>query len=262
MFEKAFSYLLSNFLSEFIEEDCWNEHVSLAVWDGYVLLEGLVLKPKLFDYLKVPLSLTHGSIGRLEIRIPWTNLGYEPVEVVIDKIFLLVEPRYEWDEKTSRARQQASKQAKLAAAEIFATRRLLADSRGGYGDFARKWLLESLVHKLVDNVQIHIREVHVRLEDRMSCPTDFSVGVTLESLHVLSKTKEEVKKEESTMGRLKSLFRPTMSLKGPSAFHKVIQLNQFAVYWNPLVPGSVGLHECIGAPTASICCDMSSLRLV
>ena len=31
MFEKAFSYLLSNFLSEFIEEDCWNEHAGFLV---------------------------------------------------------------------------------------------------------------------------------------------------------------------------------------------------------------------------------------
>ena len=49
-------------------------------------------------YLKdTPISLNYGYIGRFEIRIPWSNLGVDPVMIIIDKINLLIEPKYEWD---------------------------------------------------------------------------------------------------------------------------------------------------------------------
>ena len=101
----------------------------MALWSGYLVLENLQLKADLFDYLKVPLKLSYGTIGRLEIRIPWSNLGNEPAVVVVDRVYLLAEPKYEWDAGAHVRREQAIKQAKLAAAELFATRRLVGDAK-------------------------------------------------------------------------------------------------------------------------------------
>ena len=141
--------ILNRLLSEFIEEGCFDDNVQVAVWSGYVVLENLVLKKNFFDYLKVPLTLSHGTIGKLELRIPWSNLGREPVVIVIDQVFLLVEPKYEWDATAHGMRQQAIKQAKLAAAEMLAEQRLLGDLEQNFQSRARSWLLEGLLRKLV-----------------------------------------------------------------------------------------------------------------
>jgi vacuolar protein sorting-associated protein 13A/C len=69
-----------------------------------VALENLVLKKRLVDMLELPVSLVHGVIGRFELRIPWSNMGNEPVVCVIDKVHLVVEPKYEWDAEARKVR--------------------------------------------------------------------------------------------------------------------------------------------------------------
>lgn len=56
-----------------------------------------MLKRKIVDSLELPVNLVHGMIGRLELKIPWANLGSEPVVVILDRVHIVVEPKYEWD---------------------------------------------------------------------------------------------------------------------------------------------------------------------
>ena len=98
MSEKALANILNVFLSDYIEEGSWDQkNIHNHVYDGFIVLENLVLKSTVFDCLQVPISLSYGVIGRIEVRIPWNNLGNEPSEVIIDRVFLLLEPKYEWD---------------------------------------------------------------------------------------------------------------------------------------------------------------------
>ncbi|KAJ1440217.1 N-terminal region of Chorein, a TM vesicle-mediated sorter-domain-containing protein, partial [Ochromonadaceae sp. CCMP2298] len=188
MFEQGLAYLLKKFLGTFVEDgDAIKEKVQVGVWSGLIVLENLRLKNSLLSLIDVPISLAYGFIGRLEVRIPWGNLGVDPVMIIVDKIYLLIEPKYEWNPGAADRREQAMKQAKLAATELFANKRLSAAQGGqSFGDYARNWLITSFINKIVDNVQITVREVHVRYEDELSCPSNFCVGITLESLHIQS----------------------------------------------------------------------------
>jgi hypothetical protein len=101
----------------------------------------------------VTVSLSYGYIGRFELRIPWVKLGVDPVMMIIDRINLLIEPKYEWDPGACEKREQALKQTKLAATELFANKRLLTENQSPtYYDFAMKWCLSSVVNKIIDNV--------------------------------------------------------------------------------------------------------------
>lgn len=53
---------------------------------GYLVLEDMHIKRSVLDTLELPMTLGHGIIGRLEITIPWTNLGKDPIVVVIDRV--------------------------------------------------------------------------------------------------------------------------------------------------------------------------------
>eukprot|EP01035_Chromulina_nebulosa_P017158 gene17158-22672_t len=155
MFEQGLAYILRKFLGEYIEDgSLLGERVQLGIWSGFIVLEQLVLKKSVFDIIDAPVTLTHGVIGRLEIRIPWGNLSSEPMVVIIDRVYLLLEPKYEWDSDRQENREQAIKMAKLAAAELFSSQRNSAsDPLQKYRDLALKWLMESVLNKIIENLQ-------------------------------------------------------------------------------------------------------------
>ncbi|CAM9719906.1 unnamed protein product, partial [Phaeothamnion confervicola] len=201
MFERFVSAVLSRLLSEYVDGASFSqETIRIGVWSGNVVLQDLRLKPALLDMLQLPLTLRHGSVGRLELRIPWSHLGRDPIVVFLDRVFLCVEPRYVWDEEAAAERAQALKRANIAAAEMFRVNYLadLAERRtGGQGGSdgrkrrggAQKWmterLTERLINKIVDSLEIRIRAVHFRYEDRVSSPScPFYVGLSFESLHI------------------------------------------------------------------------------
>jgi hypothetical protein len=248
MFAKGVAFLLQKFLGEFVEDgDKLQERIQLGAWSGLIVLEDLVLKSSILALLDIPIALSFASVGRFELNIPWGNLGVDPVSIIIDKINLLIEPKYEWNPGAADRREQAVKQAKLAAAEIFANQRLSSGVSQSYGNIAAKWLMTSVLNKIIDNIQITVREVHVRYEDQLSCPSNFCIGFSLESLHIQSRDGTVSLSDASPMRHAGSSHKNNdifgkneteLSLRGFETFHKHVQLNHMAVYWNPLVSGA------------------------
>ncbi|CAM9592413.1 unnamed protein product [Choristocarpus tenellus] len=186
MFEGFISSLLTRLLGEYVEEGSFSrETLRVGVWSGLVVLENMQIKKDLLDKLGLPLTLSRGIIGRLELHIPWSNLWKDPIVVVINRVFLVVEPKYEWDERAMKRREQAIKRSKIASAEIFRLSPHLgiaqeegssrpggstsAGGAGGGGKWSlgvQKRVMEFLITKIVDSVQVHVEEVHLRYEVR------------------------------------------------------------------------------------------------
>ena len=57
-----------------------------AILEGYLVLEDMHIKKRFLDTLELPLSLKHGIIGRLEMRIPWSSLHKDPIIVDVDQV--------------------------------------------------------------------------------------------------------------------------------------------------------------------------------
>ena len=239
MFENIIAWFLPIILGEIVEKGFFsNENVQVGVWSGFLVLENLVLKKTLFDLLKLPLTVCHGVIGRFELKIPWSNIGSEPVVVVIDRVHLVCEPKFEWDPNARHTREQAIKQAKLVAAEVFASTKTQDGPFHLYKVLAQSWLFESMMLKFVESIQFHIREIHIRYEDRASCPTEFCVGLTVESIHVQSSSDFDGGELSAVFTEFDDVFQPNSN---EQAFHiqgktskKLITVNHFGLYWNPL----------------------------
>ena len=244
MFERVVAWFLPIILGEFVEEGFFNkENVQVGVWSGYLVLENLVLKKTLFDMFKLPLALCHGVIGRFELKIPWSNMTSEPIVVVIDRVHLVLEPKFEWDPNAGHMRAQAIKQAKLMATEVFSGNKS-DDPFLLYKEFAKTWLFESMVLKFIESIQFHIREIHIRYEDRASCPTEFCVGLTVESIHIQSASadNETMKDKESKFYDIfPSNDEQTFQIQGNTS-KKLVIVNHFSLYWNPLRDESVSVN--------------------
>ena len=78
-------------------------------------------------------------------------------------------------------------------------------------------VMAKLTSKIIDNLQIRIKHIHIRFEDHSSCPGhSFAAGVILEKLYLYSPTEDN---EAST---------PLV----PGMMRKKVRVTRFGVYWD------------------------------
>jgi vacuolar protein sorting-associated protein 13A/C len=67
----------------------------ISIYKGDVVLKNLQLKPEALDGLDLPVTVRAGLLGSLTLKVPWSSLGTVPVEVKIDRLYLLASPKSE-----------------------------------------------------------------------------------------------------------------------------------------------------------------------
>ena len=88
------------------------ENLRLDTLGGDVTLRNLRVKGEaVAAALGVPLLVARGTVGELRIRVPWRNLGGEPMLIAIDRLFLLLTPKSA-DSASLVAEAQAEREAK------------------------------------------------------------------------------------------------------------------------------------------------------
>jgi len=183
MFEGLVSDLLVKYLGQYIK-DLNKEQLSIGVWGGNVVLENLEIKEEALDAFNIPFRVKKGFIGKLSLVVPWKNLKSKPVIVIIENVFLLAQPQYnyaEYDHEKEEKNKQKTKKARLENAELVKSfNEEGVDEKGD--SFAQR-----LATKVVDNLQIQIKNVHVRFEDfTTSVEFPFAFGICIQNLSVSS----------------------------------------------------------------------------
>lgn len=129
------------------------------------------LKKSLLERFGLPVEIVAGDIGTLSISIPWTALKTQPVKIVIDDIYVLARarPPGKVDPEEDERVEQATKQEKLKSAEAVDSAASQMGPQGG-NEETKQTYVGAIVSKVVDNVQIHIKGIHIRYEDGTSTP--------------------------------------------------------------------------------------------
>ncbi|KAI5802352.1 hypothetical protein FPQ18DRAFT_313508 [Pyronema domesticum] len=192
--------------------------LNVGIWSGDVRLKNLELKKEALDQMKLPLNVLEGHLGQLTLQIPWSNLKGRPVKVLIEDVFLLAAPRsdQEYDEDEENRRRQAVKLEKLSNAELLqekSTAGMTQEEEQKNQSFAA-----SLTAKILDNLQITVKNIHIRYEDAISTEGHpFSLGFTLEEFSAIS-TNER--------------WEPDFIQGHVEISHKLAKLSGLAIYWN------------------------------
>lgn len=152
--------------------------------------------------------------GKLVLKIPWKNLYSLPVEADIEDLYLLVAPNsaVSYDEEKQKKADSEVKKAELAKVDEARKRELEKDKPK-----ADKSFTEKMVAQIINNVQIRIKNVHIRYEDRTTSTIPFALGITLSSLEVFT----------TDMNWERAFFSEALS-----KVFKVAKLNGLAVYMN------------------------------
>lgn len=174
---------------------------------------------KALDQLKLPIDVVEGHLGQLVLQIPWSNLKNKPVKILIEDVLLLAVPKLEQDYDPDEEERRAQ-MVKLGRLEDLELANKISNDANLSPEEIRKnqSFTESLVTKIIDNLQITIKNIHIRYEDHTSVPNHpFSLGISLEELSAVS-----------TNADWDPIFIQDMS----NITHKLTTLSSLSVYWN------------------------------
>ncbi|ORY90221.1 hypothetical protein BCR35DRAFT_261800 [Leucosporidium creatinivorum] len=218
MLESVLSGVLNRFLSAYVES-LDTRQLNVGIWSGDVKLRNLRLKKEALDKFRLPVDVVEGYLGDLTLSIPWSNLSGKPVRVLVENVYLLAVPTdsSKATPEEDAARAQAAKLEKLENAELMTahgpTTGMSAEEEKKNSSFTA-----SLINKIVDNLQLEVRNIHIRYEDKLSVPGHpFSVGLTLSHFSAVSTD---------------ASWNPAFITNSATGVHKLAKLESLAVYFD------------------------------
>ncbi|KGN66651.1 hypothetical protein Csa_007236 [Cucumis sativus] len=122
-----------------------------------------------------------GRVGRLSIKIPWKKLGWDPIIIILEDIYISASQRDdgEWSSDAVEKREFAGKKAKIAAAELAKLSRRVCDNHAGQS------FISYITAKILDNIQISIRNFHVMFLDMTGDLGHIKLGLKFSSLKIM-----------------------------------------------------------------------------
>jgi hypothetical protein len=253
MFEKLTGNILSKILSKyFTDESLANNKATKSahwgIWSGYISLQNLEVKTDIINaklrQKGQPFELVHCSFRQVEITIPWAKLS-NPIStgngangfsnsgssknaaaiLVVDGVHVLFRTSFSFHDDELRTDEIKRRREALSRSENFAKSTLhIGDETGfslegrkSYTEILKQRITSGIVQEILDKLHIHIRDLHIRIEDVSDSKNPCAFGITMESMHV-----QDAKGE----GNEKIINNKVVE--------KVAQINHFAAYWNAL----------------------------
>ncbi|KAH9262917.1 hypothetical protein BASA82_000056, partial [Batrachochytrium salamandrivorans] len=161
MFEGTITDILNRLLGSYVTASSFHsDRVSASVYQGHVSLSKLELRSDALDRLLLPVTLHHGSISSVEILIPWTALGSKSLEITLDGVHLVINPKTDWSDEELERRELASKMAKLLQAEVI--RGMVQQQQ--QQQHANSTFTSRIMDRMISNVVVRLRNVQVKFE--------------------------------------------------------------------------------------------------
>uniref|UniRef100_A0A8D2NBI0 Vacuolar protein sorting 13 homolog A n=1 Tax=Zonotrichia albicollis TaxID=44394 RepID=A0A8D2NBI0_ZONAL len=193
VFESLVVDVLNRFLGDYVV-NLDSSQLKLGIWGG----TGLARRGGAASLqLDVPFKVKAGHISQLNLQIPWQNLYTQPVEAVLDGVYLLIVPtatiKYDAEKEAKHfleARQrelQRIEEAKQKIADqgkakcivlLFCLIKKILECKQNIKLFSfnidkvkeekQDTFVEKLVTQVIKNLQLKISNIHIRYEDDVS----------------------------------------------------------------------------------------------
>ncbi|KAI4483365.1 hypothetical protein M0802_013464 [Mischocyttarus mexicanus] len=217
VFESIIAELLNKVLGEYIQNLDYTQ-LKLSLWGGDVVLTDLLIKETALDVLDLPIRLEYGRLGKLILKIPYKDIWNAQVDAIVEELFILVVPssQVSYDPEKEAKQQLEAKRAELERIE---KNKQLAETKPQ--EKLNDSMVEKLVARMIKNIHIEIKRIHVRYEDHVTFKENpFSVGFTLNTFVIESCTDTW-----STTGNMKDMYAIPQ-------IYKLCNLDGLAVYLN------------------------------
>jgi len=218
MFEKLLEKLLLSKLGKFIS-GLDRENLKVAVWQGDIILNNVHLNPESLLRFQLPFILSVGIISELRIKIPWTRLSSSPIEITLNGLYVLLTPQEKKNWEYSEIGEILKRKDMIENFEK-KTEELSPEE-----EIKQKSYMEKLMGKVIDNIKVTIRNIHIRFEHALDS-RNFCVGFCLESIE--SYTTDE---------NWEMHFTDRHQVKNANlSIFKIMKINGLSMYWMQLNP--------------------------
>jgi len=208
MFERYLTDALTTHFGRFVE-NLDADKVRLSAWSGELVFRDLSLKSNALDHLMpdCPVELAHGSVGVLELRIPWSLFRSQlkfgggqksssrylsttaPCSIVLSDVNILITPRRRTDDEvaeggddldkdsptTSTEERRVEKEKEVQSLLDGHLLRLVTESSGGgtlssTSSSSSRWAwVQDWLSTLLSTLSVTVRNIHIRYEDPGTC---------------------------------------------------------------------------------------------
>ncbi|KAF9015159.1 vacuolar protein sorting-associated protein 13 [Cyathus striatus] len=213
--KEVLNVLFNRILAPYVENLDLNQ-VNYGIGQGQLTLRNLRLKKGALDKFQLPVDVLEGYLGKFTLSLHWMNLGNQPVEILVEDVYLLVVPSpTNTDPEEEDQRAQAAKAERLQNAELLHVK---GQAESSTDTTQSQGLWDSLIAKIINNVQVTVKNIHVRYEDKISVPGHpFAAGLSLAAFTAISvDEKWQATFIESTAGEI----------------HKLAKLESLAIYFD------------------------------
>lgn len=224
--KEVLNVLFNRILAPYVENLDMNQ-VNYGIGQGQLTLRNLRLKKGALDKFRLPVDVLEGHLGTFTLSLHWMNLGNQPVEILIEDVYLLVvpSPQVNIDPEEERQRAQAAKLERLENAELLHMRGQVGVSLEESPQSQGLWA--SLTAKIINNLQVTVKNIHIRYEDNLSVPGHpFAAGITLAGFTAVSVNEK---------------WQPAFIESTAGAIHKLARLESLAVYFDTDSQSMAGL---------------------
>ncbi|XP_027526554.1 vacuolar protein sorting-associated protein 13A isoform X5 [Neopelma chrysocephalum] len=216
VFESLVVDVLNRFLGDYVV-NLDSSQLKLGIWGGAVALNNLEIKENALSQLDVPFKVKVGHIGQLNLQIPWQNLYTQPVEAVLDGVYLLIVPtasiKYDAEKEARQfleARQRELQRIEEAKQKIANQDKVKEEKQDTF--------VEKLVTQVIKNLQLKISNIHIRYEDDITNRNNpLSFGISLQNLSLQTSDKN---------------WNPCLHDETAKLFYKLVRLDNLFAYWN------------------------------
>ncbi|XP_019410461.1 PREDICTED: vacuolar protein sorting-associated protein 13A isoform X1 [Crocodylus porosus] len=216
VFESLVVDVLNRFLGDYVV-NLDSSQLKLGIWGGAVALKNLEIKENALSQLDVPFKVKAGHIGQLNLQIPWQNLYTQPVEAVLDGVYLLVVPTASIKYDAEKEARQLLEARQRELQRIEEAKQKIADQDKAKEE-KQDTFVEKLVTQVIKNLQVKISNIHVRYEDDITNRENpLSFGVSLQNLSLQTADQN---------------WNPCLHDETAKLFYKIVRLDNFFAYWN------------------------------
>lgn len=197
MLESVLADVLTRVLGQYLK-GIDHKSVRFGAWSGLVELRGVALRPEalavLFETLgmDLPVTVKAGFIGLLRLQVPWKSIGTTPVQIHMEDVTIIACPvRGDGsDHSELENRERRIKCARLNTDDA------IREASWGVSSYTNStassswstWLVsEQLRAAIIDNIQIHLKDIILRFEDPFSDPRKpYMASISCDSLKAIS----------------------------------------------------------------------------
>jgi hypothetical protein len=209
------------------------ESLHVSIRKGSVDLSNLTLKHEAIESLQLPVRVTRGHLGKVCVKVPWSHLGSQSVTISIQDVFLQLAPRESTDWGAMEKAASAAKLEKLEIKELLRQQQAsfknsIIAEESGQEEKGTSWSKKMAV-MIAENIQVEIKNVHIRYEDFTLPKNPVALGITICSV-IVATTNQQGEK----------VF---MADRADSLLYKVLSVCGAAVYCDPEPQQQAGLAD-------------------